>query len=472
MSEPDQFVLNDEQIKAFEMVKNGLNVFVTGPAGTGKTLFIDEIRDYGLNAKKRVSVTAMTGVAAANVNGSTLHSWAAIGLGKSEPRKHAFYIKKNIPAYERYIKTDILVVDEISMADYEYIKKLDDVAKIVRKNVRKPFGGIQLVFAGDFFQLGPVQKSKETKFLFEDLVWSNIIDKCVHFTKIYRQRNNEFAEMLQKIRVGEVTDEICNKIDSTKNHKLCDKNGVKPTLLFCRNVDVDAINETSIAKIDGEVFVNKSIDYYKDDNYKKLFEKSFKTQPVLKLKIGAQVMLLTNLNVEEGLVNGSRGVVTKFVRAKSEHDVEGCDPAEYTGAVKGVLVKFSNDIFEEIRPYTQECKDEHDSPDDPAKASRIQFPLRLAYALTIHKSQGLSIDSLEIDMRGCFTHGQAYVALSRATSFENLRVRNFSKSCIITSEKVKNFYKDFDKPKKRPRGALEMAFEKNKKVREEKRNII
>ena len=464
MTDTDEITLNDQQLKVIEHVKNGRNVFVTGSAGTGKSLVIEHIKKAARELGRCVCVTAMTGVAASNVNGSTLHSWASIGLGKAEPRKHAFYVKKSENALTRYLDTDILIVDEISMADYDYINKVNAVAKLVRGNLSESFGGIQVVFSGDFFQLGPVQKNKQTKFLFEDYVWTRVIDECVHLTHIYRQRNQDFVDILQKIREGDVSEDTIKKIDSTKHNKLVNSNGIKPTTLFCRNLDVDAINKSSIKKIEGEMFNNDSVDYYLDDSYKKLYEKSFTMQPDLQLKVGAQVMLLINLNVEGGLVNGSRGVVSKFVRDKGKEDDDECDPDDHTGRVSGIGVKFSNGREEVIQPFKQEFRDDDDSMEAPAKAYRIQYPLRLAYALTIHKSQGLSIDCLEIDLRGCFAHGQAYVALSRATSFENLRVKNFSKKCIITSEVVKNFYNNLDS-KKRPRGALEAMFQASKKSR-------
>jgi ATP-dependent DNA helicase PIF1 len=467
MDSTSVITLNEQQKQALAAVKSGRNVFITGSAGTGKSMVIQYIKDMTHSMGKSIRVTAMTGVAAANVGGSTMHSWAGIGLGKSEPRKHAFYIKKSENALHRYLDTDILVIDEVSMADFDYINKVNAVAKLVRSNMHKPFGGIQLVLSGDFFQLGPVQKNKATKFLFEDYVWPRIVDVSIHLKQIYRQTNTDFQEILQKIRVGDVDEDVIKKIDSTKNHKLAHTNGVRPTILFCRNLDVDAINSTSIKKIDGELFKSKSIDYYKDDDYKKLYEKSFTVQENVELKVGAQVMLLINLNVEAGLVNGSRGVVTKFVRNRGPDDDEDTDPEDYTGDIGYIRVKFANDTVENIAPYKQEFRDDEDSHEDPPKAYRTQYPLRLAYALTIHKSQGLSIDCLEIDMRGCFAHGQAYVALSRATSFEKLRVKNFSRKCIITSEVVKNFYREIDSNKKRPRGAIEAMFQKNKKAREE-----
>lgn len=438
--------LNIQQQRAIDLVKEGKNVFVTGSAGVGKSLIISLIKEWADENDKIVSVTAMTGVAAANINGSTLHAWGGIGLGKSEPRKHAYYIKRNENTLTRYLETDILIVDEISMADYEYINTLNSVAQFVRKDTRKSFGGIQIVFCGDFYQLGPVQKNKTTKFLFEDLIWDRIIDQSVHLTQVYRQSKSEFVDILHRIRVGDVDDAIIKRINETSKHVLKNENGIEPTTLFCRNMDVDRINTRRLATLEGETKSFDKKDYFESDDYKKLYEKSFTLPNKLELKINAQVMLLINLDIENGLVNGSRGVVTDITE-------------------EGIKVKFRNGLEQIIKPYTQAFKDDNSKMDDPDRAYRIQYPLRLAYALTVHKSQSLSIDYLEIDLNGCFTSGQAYVALSRATSFDTLRVKNFRKKCVIVSDAVKKFYKELDNNKGGKRkldGPLDKLFKKQK----------
>lgn len=450
----DGVILNAKQEEAFNSVVEGRNTFITGSAGVGKSLLISKIKEWSQKTGKMVAVTATTGVAAANVGGGTIHSWASIRLGKGEARKFAFYIKKSEAKYERYLDTDILIIDEVSMGDFEYFSTFNQVAQIVRNKRGVPFGGIQLVLCGDFFQLGPVQRNrKETRFIFEDLVWNDMVSNTVHLTEVYRQKNSDFVDMLHKIRVGDVTEDIVAKIKSTEKHELKNDNGIRPTILFCKNVDVDAINLTGLKQLETKEHKFPGTTYYESDDHKKLYEKSFTLSDELTLKEGAQVMLIQNLDVPAGLVNGSRGVVTKiFEKGDDEYPIGG------------VQVQFANGILKTLMPFKQAFKDDNASMDDPDRAYRVQYPLKLAYALTIHKSQGLSIDFLEIDLKGCFAAGQAYVALSRATSFETLRVRNFNKRCVITSPVVKRFYSQLENggPKRKNEGPLEKMFKKQK----------
>lgn len=445
-------VLNNKQQYAFDLVTQGKNVFITGSAGVGKSLVISHIRDWCRDNNKKIMVTATTGVAAANVNGTTFHGWAGIGLGKSkkekmseqllehELRKRAYYLKRNEAAYSRYVDTDVLVIDEVSMLDFQFISKVNSIAKLLRKS-SLPFGGIQLVFTGDFFQLGPVQKErKTTKFVFEDYIWSELMNECVHLTEVYRQKSNDFIAMLHKIRTGDIDDEIVKRIQSTSTNKLTNDLGIVPTVLFCKNVDVDVMNARGIARLEEKEYKFPAVDKYLNDTCKELYSGSFTYQSSLTLKVGAQVMLIKNLDVEKKLVNGSRGVIT---------DIVDDDPVECPGGK--VTVKFMDGTEHTIKPDAQKFTDDpshkekaHGFVDPTVLASRIQFPLKLAYALTVHKAQGLSIDYLHVDLKGAFSPGQAYVALSRATSFDTLRVTNFSKKCVITSEQVKEFYKKLD----------------------------
>lgn len=454
--------LNSKQQFALDNVKQGKNVFITGSAGVGKSMLIKEIRNWCQEEGKEVMVTATTGVAAANVNGMTLHAWAGIGLGKSkkdkmtehelehELRKRAYYLRRKETAYSRYMDTDVLVVDEISMIDYRYLSKVNSIAKILRKS-SKPFGGIQLVFTGDFFQLGPIQRDrKTTKFIFEDYIFGELMDECVHLTEVYRQRSNDFVDMLHKIRVGNVNDELVKKIQQTSLNKLTNDLGITPTVLFCKNIDVDVINARGIAKLEGKEYKFPAIDKFRNEETKEIYKGLFTYKHELILKVGAQVMLVKNLDVAKGLVNGSRGVITEIIED---------DPIDCPGGK--VMVKFMDGSEHAISPDAQTFTDDpsHKASggySDPIiLASRLQLPLKLAYALTIHKSQGLSIDYLHVDLKGAFSPGQAYVALSRATSFDTLKVTNFTKKCVITSDAVKNFYEKIDRgakvTAKRPR---------------------
>lgn len=418
--------LNIQQKIAFDSVKDGNNILITGPAGTGKSLLIQHIVQWCKDNNREVAITAITGVAAANIDGTTLHSWASIGLGKNNASKHAYYVKKSTGSLTKYLETDVLIVDEISMIDFAYLQKVNEVAKILRKS-RLPFGGIQLIFTGDFFQLGPVNVEK---YVFEDKIWDELIDTCIHLTKIYRQKSTEFVNLLYRLRTNTLNDEDVSMIQATQLKTLKNDLGIIPTILFCRNIDVDSMNKRELSKLkDSEYVCFDSTDDFKDEDNKRIYENSFTFVKKLELKVGAQVMLIKNLDTSEKLVNGSRGIIKEILGNKS------------------VVVQFLNGLEKVIVEEVQQFKDDAKGHDSEIFASRKQLPLKLAYALTIHKSQGLSIDYLHVDLRGCFASGQAYVAMSRATSFDTIKVTNFTPKCVIVSERVLNFYKEIDEGK-------------------------
>ena len=406
-----ELTLNAEQKRAVMLVNLGKNVFITGPAGTGKSFVIQMIIQEAEKCKKQVQVTASTGLAASLLDSArTLHSFMSIGLGdQTYPESYATKILNNKVVRDRLRKTDILILDECSMIDVSYFKMMDKVLRLVRlRSDKKPFGGLQLILIGDFFQLGPIKPSME---LFNDTIWDETIHETVVLHQIYRQKNQVFVDLLMKLRIGEIDDSVCTTIQETTLNDLgCF--GIKPTILYARNRDVDAMNREELDKLPGETCI-----FHAED--RDIDPKTPQRLPdQLALKVGAQVMILVNDDPEIGIVNGARGVVFNL------------DRPERIGVrlLSGMEVYLSKSTHETAR----------DAPLLPS--SRRQFPLKLAWAITIHKCQGMTIDYLIVDLAGCFAPGQAYTAISRGTQLENMTIRNFSRSSVITNHTVTAFH--------------------------------
>ena len=423
--------LTDEQRRAFDAIKEGKSVFITGPGGTGKSYLLKMIYDLiPEQANKHVAVTAMTGCASILLGRhvKTLHSWAGIGLAKDSVDDMVTLIRKCRPGIKkRWLNTDILVIDEISMMDPGLLEKLDAVAKGVRKS-SKLMGGLQVVFVGDFYQLPPVNKSKErdTEFLFESPLWDSLVQETIQLTKIYRQQDPVFQKILVEARRGELSEESTKVLESRMNLPW-KKEQIKPTLLFTRRNEVNQVNEINMKRLTSERRVFEATISLNDEerelklqnvDIKRSVEKMDRDnqyEATLVLAIGAQVMLLTNLDFEAGLVNGSRGIVTGFT-------------------ANGPLVKFKLGESKEVARHAWESN-------DVFGLKRLQFPLRLAYAITIHKSQGSSLDCALIDIgTSIFETGQAYVALSRVRSLEGLYVWDIEATAFRAHPKVVEFY--------------------------------
>ena len=414
--------LTSEQENVFGTVKQGYNVVITGPGGTGKTTLINFI---AANTDKNIGVTATTGSAAILINGRTLHSFLGIGLGKES--KEILYSKiiRSDRMTKRWYELDTLIIDEVSMLSKELFEKLNYIAQQVRSD-DAPFGGIQLVLCGDFLQL-PVIKGE---FCFLSSVWGQCKFKVFHLVKILRQSDEMFQQCLNSARFGKVSQSqlqyILNGFDESAD------DAVKPTKILCKNVDVNIVNRQELLKLKSEIFeyrvdISHNPAVYTPDIHKHLFSdvtKICNAQYTLELAVGAQVLHLVNIP-DTNIVNGSRGVVIGF----DESDLP--------------VVQFKNGVARTIGYHGYEITEIHN------RKTRIigtiyQIPLKLAYAVTVHKSQGMTLDCAIVDLGGVFEYGQAYVALSRVKDVKGLLVYNATPGSFKANPKALTFYEKTD----------------------------
>ena len=440
--------LTDQQLATIEHLLDGDNLFLTGGGGVGKTYLLSVIYTEFPGLKKkyfaaknpgsisklpRIQMCAMTGCAALLLGhkAKTLHSWAGIGLGKGSVSELYVKIRRNQKSMRNWLCTDLLIIDEVSMMTAELLDKLNEIGKKVRGN-RKPFGGIQVLLVGDFFQLPPVNKSDEpTMFAFESDAWKEAITTSIELTQIQRQKDEIFQKVLKEARVGALSKESCEILSQCQGRNW-KENKIRPTLLFPRRSEVEMINDSNLRALTGRRYTYKARLVYdgkvpdafneNDEQFQKvvaMFDNESAYSKELELILNAQVMLIANTDPDNGLVNGSRGVIVGF-----------CPSTELP------IVEFLNGIKKVVGTHTWPIEDFE-------FVSRAQVPLRLAYAVTIHKCQGSTLDAALVDIgSGVFEYGQAYVALSRARSLDALYVYDFEPTAFKAHPKVKTFYKN------------------------------
>jgi len=424
--------MDDDQKRAVDLAISGKSFFLTGAGGTGKSYVIRSIVEALNRSGRDVYVTAMTGCAALLLGkrAKTLHSWAGIGLGKESADVLAGKVKKSFKAKKNWMSADTLIIDEVSMMTPALLDKLDLIGRAVRKMKTMPFGGLQVILVGDLFQLPPVNKGEDYSFVFESEFWKQHISETIILNTIHRQSDPVFLKVLQEARMGKLSQESIAILETRKT-KEWKKLEIKPTLLFTRRADVDEINMTQLKKCDGPDVQFKAKTVYSptaafsvkpsEQEMQWAVEKMDKNGSYvvdLSLRVGSQVMLLTNKDVEHGLVNGSRGIVERFC--------EGPEPYP--------MVKFRNGEVIIIEPASW-------GSEDIDGLNRMQIPLRLAYAVTIHKAQGATLDCALIDIGdNTFEYGQAYVALSRVKSLESLYIWDLKPSAFTVHPKVQAFF--------------------------------
>ena len=416
--------LSEKQNDAFSLMKKGENIFLTGPSGCGKTscvkLFIKLYKQ-----QKIIGVTSTTGISALLFDGITLHSFLGIGLGVGTVESLCSTISKRSYLKKRWTELEVLIIDEISMLSPNLFDKIEEIARYIRRDER-PFGGIQLILSGDMLQL-PCVNSED--FCFESKSWDKCISKnnIVYLNKIMRQENKDFQECLNNIRVGELPLKTRKLLESRINVELKNDFGIKPTKIFSTNYSVDMFNNEELDKLaeSGQEFFEYIMETHvydiRDKQYTiEKYKKNCSAPAVLQLCTGAQVMLLFNLDTEGGLVNGSRGVISHFIR-----DIP--------------VVKFLNGR-EIIIDYHIWEVEEHGKK----ILKSIQIPLRLAYACTIHRLQGSTLDYAEVDLGNIFEYGMAYVALSRTKNIEGLSISGIDFDKIKAHPKALKFYEDLN----------------------------
>eukprot|EP01114_Cavostelium_apophysatum_P022449 TRINITY_DN8127_c0_g1_i2.p1 TRINITY_DN8127_c0_g1~~TRINITY_DN8127_c0_g1_i2.p1 ORF type:complete len:871 (-),score=219.35 TRINITY_DN8127_c0_g1_i2:97-2709(-) len=427
VSEPESAVqLSDEQDQVLQLALSGKSLFFTGAAGTGKSLLLKRIiqelqKKYEYN---EVYVTASTGVAACNIGGCTLHSFAGIGIGDKKLEEIIPAVLENSNTLKRWRSAEVLIVDEVSMIDPDFFDKLEAVGREARKRT-EPFGGIQVIFCGDFLQLPPVFKggSQNLKFCFESKTWNQVIGISIELKKIFRQKDSRFINVLNDIRVGRLTPQSRSILESCKNTQHSLPDGIKPTTLYPKKLNVESENLVNLQAISDSEYVYKAEDEGRHETFiKKLDELNAPKE--LHLKVGAQVILLRNLNFDLGYVNGARGKVIAF----EEVDLDTI--ADKDVALNGVkfypIVQFESGRT--LRVMAQEWKMESGGS---ILAMRRQIPLTLGWALSVHKSQGMTISNVVVSLAECFEYGMAYVALSRATSLEGLKIVGHFNDSVI-----------------------------------------
>jgi ATP-dependent DNA helicase PIF1 len=396
------------QRHALARALEGRNLFLTGAAGTGKSFLLNRVIE-ALGGRSVVAVTAPTGIAATHIDGQTIHSWAGIGLGKGTVEELVSKIGEK--AKQRWRSARALVLDEVSMLNGDLFTKLDAVARNARDDEARPFGGLQVILSGDFYQLPPVMMIGG--FAFDSPAWASARVETIELVEVVRQQGDErFVAILKELRRG-----VCSAAttEALKSCMLARKprptDGIEATRLFCKNEDVDLINNARLDELPGEVVTFDAVDNVlrrppDNSQFYEMLERRASVR--LRLKTGAQVMLSRNMPTF-GLVNGSRGVVTSI--AARDFDERGI------ARPRTVSVRFDRGVANAVPFVDLVVKPEavHLANAEGA-AKRTQLPLKLAWALTVHKSQGMTLSRAELVLGDAWSAGQCYVALSRVSS--------------------------------------------------------
>ena len=420
-------LLNNKQQIAVDQTLNGENILITGPAGTGKSYTIKHIIELLQVNGKKIGLTATTGTAAFIIGGQTIHSFMGLGIDDRSIAEIFIKIKNSSNIYKILAELDVLIIDEVSMLDTILFEKISDILCYVKSHflkdtelLNKPFGGIQIILIGDFCQLAPVNGF----YCFLSKLWKRANIKVVLLEELVRQNDDIlFQQILQIIRKGKCTDNILKVLNALKDTQFDDE--IIPTKLYPKNVNVDKINEIETRKLKDAG--NETLMYKAEatkDNTKNISKYD------VELVENSQVIVTRNIDIAAGIVNGTRGIIKKlFKDSVMIKDVDG----------NFHNISYYTDVFDNANAVGKSAK----AAKAGAKSYILHMPLKVSYALSIHKSQGMTIDALEIDLGdNIFTCGQGYTALSRAKSLKCIKIIDVSKESFKINPFVKTFYNE------------------------------
>ncbi len=435
-----QLEINEKFEEVLNFINNtNENIFLTGKAGTGKTTLLKYIKT---KTHKRMAIIAPTGVAAINAGGSTIHSFFQFNFGSFIPVinsnneiditksfKNSFNYRRQKLAILKNL--ELLVIDEVSMVRADMMDQIDITLRNIRKNFKDSFGGVQILLIGDMFQLPPVVKNDEIEslkkiydsfYFFNSKVIQSHFPVYIELNKIYRQKEQQFVDVLNAVRTNMVNDEILNDLNKKYDTNILKSEFEKCITLTTHNTKADKINEEALKNLNTKEFVFKA-------KIKGLFnENAYPVDETLKLKVGTKVMFSKN-NSEKNYYNGKIGYVTSF---KDDFVFVKCEE-DYSE------IKVETEVWNNV---TYELNEQTKAVEEKVLGSFTQLPLRLAWAVTIHKSQGLSFDKVIIDAAEAFTAGQVYVALSRCRSLDGLKLSSkIRREVLFNDEKILNFSK-------------------------------
>lgn len=399
------------QADALDILKMGHNTFLTGGAGAGKTYVLNAYITYLREHDISVAITASTGIAATHIGGMTIHAWSGMGIRGFLSDYDIDQMEQKKYLWDRYDGVKVLIIDEISMLSGTFLDNLDRICRSFKRKPELPFGGIQVIFCGDLFQLPPVSRgSEQVSMVIDSLAWKNTNLAMCYITEQHRQNDDAFTDILNAIRANAVEDYHLETLGERIREFDEDDFGDR-TKLFTHNADVDTINEKALSTIDEKEHVFQMTAKGRENLIESL-KKSCLAPDTLRLKVGAQIMFVKN-NYDRGYVNGTRGTVVDF-------DDMGMPVVKTLSGEKITVERETWSVDDE----------------DRVLASITQVPLRHAWAITVHKSQGMSLDEAVIDLSRAFGYGMGYVALSRVRRLDGLHLVGFSASSLAVDPRI------------------------------------